>query len=449
MLLLAIAAYLGAQFAIGIWASRRVRTEDDYLVAGRRLGYPLAIFSLFATWFGAETIMGAAGRTYAEGLSLTSAEPFGYALCLVLLGLVFAAPLWRRGLTTLADLFRQRYSPGVERLAALLLIPASLLWAAAQMRAFGHVLSHASALPVDASLLVAAAFCVAYTAFGGLLADAVTDLVQGVLLALGLLVVLIAVGARLGGPGEMVAAVASSDRLLPPGGGQNLLAALEAWAIPVMGSMIASETVSRVIAARSPAVAQRSAYAAGALYLAVGLIPVILAVASAPLITTPADPEQFLPALAQEVLPTAGYAIFAGAVISAILSTVDSTLLVSSGLLSHNLLVPWLGITDQRVKVRLARLGVVAFGVAAYVLARHAGGVYELVQQASAFGGAPILVAVTFGLFTTRGGPRTAIATLAAGLLAYVAGSAAGFPYPFLGSLGVSLGTYLTGAALE
>jgi Na+/proline symporter len=92
---------------------------------------------------------------------------------------------------------------------------------------------------------------------------------------------------------------------------------------------------------------------------------------------------------------------------------------------------------------------VVAFGVAAYVLARHAAGVYELVQQASAFGGAPILVTVTFALFSRRGGPRTAYATLAAGLLAYVAGSAAGFPYPFLGSVAVSLGTYLTGAGLE
>jgi Na+/proline symporter len=54
-MLAAILAYLAIQFGIGIWASRRVRTEDDYLIAGRRLGYPLAIFTIFATWFGAET----------------------------------------------------------------------------------------------------------------------------------------------------------------------------------------------------------------------------------------------------------------------------------------------------------------------------------------------------------------------------------------------------------
>lgn len=449
MLLVAIAVYLSAQFAIGVWASRRIHTEDDYLIAGRRLGYPLAIFSLFGTWFGAETVMGASARAYTEGLSVTSAEPFGYALCLLLLGFIFAVPLWRAGLTTLADLYRKRYSPSVERLAALLLIPSSLLWAAAQMRALGSVLSHASTLSVDVALLVAAGLCVAYTAFGGLLADAVTDLVQGILLVLGLVALLIAVTVRLGGPGELVQAVASSPRLLSPGGGQAVLPALESWTIPVLGSLIASESVSRVIATRSATVAQRASYAAGTLYLVVGTIPVILAVAAASLVPALADPEQFLPELARAVLPTVGYVLLAGAVISAILSTVDSTLLVSSGLLSHNLLVPLLGITEQRLMVRLARAGVVVFGVAAYVLARHAEGVYALVEQASAFGGGGVLVTVSFGLFTQFGGPRAAWMTLAAGLLSYVALTFTGFAYPFLASIGLSLGTYLLVAAFE
>ena len=73
---------------------------------------------MLATWFGAETIVGSAGTAYAEGVSLGSAEPFGYGLCLIVMGLIFAVPLHRRKLTTLADLYRQRYSVGVERLAA-------------------------------------------------------------------------------------------------------------------------------------------------------------------------------------------------------------------------------------------------------------------------------------------------------------------------------------------
>jgi Na+/proline symporter len=449
-LLAAVIGYLALQLAIGVWASRRVHTEDDYLVAGRRLGYPLALFSIFATWFGAETVIGAAGRAYRDGVSLASPEPFGYALCLVLVGLVFAAPLWRRGLTTLADLFRQRYSVGVERVAALVLVPSSLLWAAAQMRAFGHVLVATSTLNVEAALVLAAGFCVLYTAFGGLLADAVTDLVQGVLLIAGLGVVAIVAITRLGGADAAVASAAASGRLLAPGAGTGWLAALEAWAIPVCGSAIAAEIVARVIASRSPAVARRSSLGAAGLYLAVGLIPVGLGLAAGGLIpSAPADPEQFLPTLAREILPTAGYVLFAGAVLSAILSTVDSTLLVSAGLFSHNLAGPLLRLTDERARLRLARAGVVGFGVLAYVLARHAQGVYALVEQASALGGAGVLVTVCFALFTRWGGARTAYATLAMGLGVYAACALAAFPYPFLASLTLSLLTYVAGALLE
>src|SRR5687767_4359656 len=132
------------QFGIGIWVSRRIHTESDYILAGRKLGYALTTFSIFATWFGAETIVGSAGRAYREGVSLGSAEPFGYGLCIALMGLIFAGPLWRRKLTTLADLYRERFSAGAERLAAVILIPSSVLWAAAQIRAFGYILSTSS-----------------------------------------------------------------------------------------------------------------------------------------------------------------------------------------------------------------------------------------------------------------------------------------------------------------
>ena len=438
------------QFGIGVWVSRRIKTEDDYLVAGRRLGYPLAIFSIFATWFGAETIVGSAGRTSREGVSLASAEPFGYGLCLILMGLVFAVPLWRRQLTTLADLFRTRYSVAVERFAAVVIIPSSVLWAAAQVRAFGYVLATSSTLEVNVAVGIAAGFTILYTMFGGLLVDAITDLIQGVILVAALVGLFGAVVFALGGVDGAAAAVAESHRVHLAGtGGATLMETLEAWAIPVCGSVIAAELVSRVIATRTPQIARRSALAAGGLYLAVGLIPVFVGLVGARFAPGLADPEMIVPAVAHRLLPTLGYALLAGGLISAILSTVDSTLLVASGLLSHNLIVPLLRTPDERIKVRIARGGVLLFGVAAYVLALHAQGVFALVEQASAFGSAGALVVVVFGLFSRLGGPRTALATLAAGLVTYFGGLVAGFPYPFLASLAVSLATYGGGAALE
>ena len=451
MLLAAVLAYMSIQFAIGIWASRRIVTEDDYLVAGRRLGPLLATFSIFATWFGAETTIGAAGAAYRDGLSLGSAEPFGYGLCLVLMGLVFAVPLWRRRLTTLADLFRARFSPAVERVAAVILVPSSILWAAAQIRAFGQILTTTTAaLDVELAIGVAAAFTILYTAFGGLLADAITDLVQGILLVLGLLLLGVVVVRHVGGIEPFAALALASGRLrlaAPPGVGR--LAMLEEWAIPIFGSVIATELVGRIIATRTPEIARRASLLAGAMYIVVGLIPVTLGVVGVGLVGALGDAESILPVLAREMLPTLGYALFAGGLISAILSTVDSTLLVSSGLLSHNLVVPLAGITSERAKVRVARIGVLLFGVVAYALALRADGVYALVEQASAFGSAGTLVAVSFGLFTRFGGAPTALATLVAGAVSYLGATAAGAATPFLLSLAAALGTYVAGGALE
>ena len=449
--LAAVLAYMSIQLAIGVWVSRRIRTESDYLIAGRRLGYGLTTFSIFATWFGAETVVGSAGIAYREGVSLASAEPFGYGLCLIVMGLVFAIPLWRRRLTTLADLYRQRYSIPVERLASVILIPSSILWAAAQVRAFGHVLSTTTvSLNADLAIAIAAGFTILYTMFGGLLVDAITDVIQGLMLVVGLAVVLVATAMHFGGPAEAAEALGTVGpvQLVPPTGG-SMLALVEAWAIPICGSVVATELVSRVIAARTPEVARRSSLLAGAMYLVVGLIPVVVGLLGQRMVQGLADPEQLVPTVARELLPITLYAVFAGALISAILSTVDSTLLVSAGILSHNLLVPLFGVRDERMKVRIARAGVIAFGCIAYTLALRAEGVFALVEQASALGSAGVLVTVCFALFTRLGGPRTAAATLGAGVVSYLVALIASFPYPFLLSLVLALGVYVAGALLE
>ena len=158
--LIGIVVYLLVQFVIALAVTRKIASETDYLLAGRRLGVGLAAFSIFATWFGAETIVGAAGSIYSEGLRGGSADPFGYGLCLVVLGVLIAAPLWLRNYTTFGDLFRERYSIGVERLAVLLMVPTSVFWAAAQIRAFGQMVSASSEFEVHVAITIGAAVVV-------------------------------------------------------------------------------------------------------------------------------------------------------------------------------------------------------------------------------------------------------------------------------------------------
>jgi Na+/proline symporter len=450
-LLWGIAAFMVLQFALGVWVSRRVVTEDDYLVAGRRMGPVLVTGSIFATWFGAETVLGGAGSAHERGVSLASTEPFAYGLCIVVAGLVFAAPIWRRRLTTLADLYRQRYSPAVERVAAVVLIPSSLLWAAAQIRAFGGMLVVSGAgLELEIALAIACAFVILYTAIGGLLADAATDVFQAALLTLGLLVLLGAVIIANGGVAATAGIITGGDRVrVLPGDALPFWETVEAWAIPVLGSVTATELLSRMIGARSARVARNAALGAGAAYVIVGSIAVIIGLAAGGLVGTLGDPEQVIPTAARTLLSPLAYVIFAGGFISAILSTVDSTLLVSAGLLSHNLVIPALRTRDERVKLRINRAAVAMFGIVAYLIARRAEGVSAIVEMASAFGSAGILVTVSFGLFTRVGGAAAAMLTIVTGVVSFVGATLLAAATPFLISLGASLGAYVVVAAIE
>lgn len=441
-ILISVLVYIALQLAFAWWMSRRIETETDYLIAGRRLGPWMAVFTVFATWFGAETCIGAAGEAYANGLSGVKVDPFGYALGIILTGLLLGAALWKRGILTLADLFRTRYGIGVERLAAIIMIPASLLWAAAQIRAFGQVLAASSELGVTVAITLAAVVVIVYTARGGLWADAATDLVQGVVLVAGLLLIF---GLFLHNDGFTQIAALPAETLVLRGEDESWWAVAEAFAVPICGTLVAQELISRMLAMRSPQLARRATISAGFLYLAIGLIPVLLGLIAVSLVGDLDEPEQVLLHVAQTQLGPVLYIVFVGALVSAILSTVDSALLVAGGLAAHNLVIPLKPDLSETAKLRFNRIAVVIFGLIAYGLALAADGVYALVEEASSLGSAGLLVMLIFSLALPKiGGALSAYAAMIAGLAVYVGGAHLfETEYPYLLSLAASFAAYL------
>jgi len=158
------------------------------------------------------------------------------------------------------------------------------------------------------------------------------------------------------------------------------------------------------------------------MYLAVGSIPVFLGLIGPSLLPGVGDPEQFLIKFADQFLPQILFLIFAGALISAILSTIDSILLAISALFSHNLIFSLFSVRGQRSRVLIARLTVAASGILASFIATSGGGIYNLVLTASALGTAGVLVITMLGFYTKSGGRIAAIATLLTGLVLTLVG---------------------------
>ena len=101
MLFWFVIAYWLISVAIGLAAATRVHNTKDFAVAGRHLPFYMVTATVFATWFGSETVLGVPATFLNEGLHGVVADPFGSSLCLILVGLFFAAPLYRMNLDSI------------------------------------------------------------------------------------------------------------------------------------------------------------------------------------------------------------------------------------------------------------------------------------------------------------------------------------------------------------
>jgi Na+/proline symporter len=121
---------------IGLWAALRVKGTADFAVAGRSCRSYRHRHGL-ATWFGSETVLGIPAVFLKEGLSGVVSDPFGSSLCLILVGLFFARPLYRMNLLTIGDYYQKRYGRLAEVLTTLCIVVSYLGWVAAQIKALG------------------------------------------------------------------------------------------------------------------------------------------------------------------------------------------------------------------------------------------------------------------------------------------------------------------------
>jgi SSS family transporter len=444
--LFGIATYVILMIGMGFYVSTKIKNDDDYFLAGRSLGPYLATFSIFATWFGAETCIGSAGSVYRNGLGRLHADPIGYAACIMIMGFVFSKYLWKKNITTIPDLFRERFSVSTERFAALIMIPSSIIWAAAQIRAFGQILHSTSDIGFTLAVSVAAVVVIIYTMAGGLLADAYSDLIQGIAMICGLLFLAIAIVMDLGGiqaalstiPVEKLSFTAGAEK------GVSFFGRMELWMVPILGSLMSQELVSRVVASKSEKVAEHSCYRAGMVYFFVGCIPILIGLLGVNYLPNLQDSETIMPLLAKNHLSYIFYIIFVGALVAAILSTVDSTLLSASALASHNLIYPKIKNLTDRKRVLIARGGVFISGICAYAIAFGSESITALVETASSLGGPSILVITSIAIFWKRGDAVSANWAMGMSVLSWaVAHFILDVDFPVLITVACCFGTYV------
>ena len=197
-----IFAYLALMIAIGIYASRRQDSVDDYFIAGGKLGSVSIACLWLASWVGGAAVVGGTTKAFEFGISGGWYTTCMLIACL-LFGFFFAVRVKREGnkhnLLTYPDFIETRYDSRTRIVATITTILAYIGYAAGQLAAAGAVLSTLLGWDYSSSLLLASAIIVVYTATGGFLAVTYTDWVQITLLLVGVVIVGIPISIANGG----------------------------------------------------------------------------------------------------------------------------------------------------------------------------------------------------------------------------------------------------------
>ena len=417
-----VAVYIVIMIAVGIYAAKKTHSASEFMVAGRSLPLWLLTTTIVATWFGGGMMIGGAGAAYDDGLLGNIADPFGATVCLVLLGLFFVRLIRRLKLLTFVEFVEQRFGPTASFIASIAALASSLLWVAGMLVAFGIVFETLTGTPLLFGILGGAIVVILYTTMGGMLAVALTDFVQMIVIAVGLIMLLIVVMIDAGGWGTISAQLPEHTFRMYPleHTGEKWLNYLRAWVIFGIADIASQSLMGRALAAKSERVAQNSFYLAAIAYLGFGMIPVLLGIIGSVTMPGLGDSESIIPALAFEHLHPVAIAIFVGAVLAAIMSSCDSALLASASVVSTNLLPFVTRAPSDKLRLQVVRWGIPGCGVIAVVAAVNAQVVFDTMLDANLFMLAAVIVPFILGVWWKKANRAGALAAMSMGIVSWL-----------------------------
>jgi SSS family solute:Na+ symporter len=427
-----VVLYLLGTLAIGVWAGTRIKNTTDFAIAGRSLPLIMVVTTTFATWFGAETVMGIPARFVQGGLNAIVEDPFGAGTCLILVGLFFAARLYKQNLLTIGDFYRLRYGRGIEIFCSAAIILSYLGWVAAQITALGLVFSVLTngAMSETTGMVVGTLAVLVYVVIGGFLAVAWTDFIQMIVLVVGLTIIAI-FSADLAGGADKVISMASSKELwnfLPAPTLTDMAFFIAAGVTMMLGSIPQQDVFQRVMSAKDSNTARNGAVIGGISYILFAFVPMFI-VASAVVVMGDSamelaknDYQKVLPTFVLTRMPLVMQILFFGALLSAIKSTSSATLLAPSTSFVENILKNLRPGMKDKQQLFAMRATIVVFTalVLAYAVAMKGTSIYELVSSAYQVTLVGAFVPLVTGLYWKRATTQGAIASVVLGIAVWV-----------------------------
>ena len=432
MILFGVVAYLAVMIGIGWYASRGSHSLVDFVVAGRNMPLWLCSVTVFATWFGSGTMMGAATAAYENDKLLMLSEPFGSAVALLLIGLFFARIMRRTRRLTWPEIIHTRYGKLAGTICAAVDVVGAIIWLGGVLFTFGVLAESLTGAPMAVGIFGGLFIVVVYTMVGGMWAVAMTDFVQMLIFVIGMIILLVAVLIEAGGWGAIAAQLPDGSLSLMPESPtmKDWIDSIHVIMAMGLAAVAANSVIQRGQSARNEYVARSSFNLAALAYTVLGIIPLMLGFAASVLMPDIEDPNAVLTDLAFEYLHPALTTVFIGAILSAIMSTSDSIMLSASTIISTDVLPLVRHHPTEKLRLRVARYSIPAVGLIATFVAFNANRVIEVLLDSVAVALAIVMAPFIACFWWNRANRSGALASMLAGFVAWQIGRAMNMEFP-------------------
>lgn len=431
----AIMVFYAVIFGLGIFASRKRKTEnsDDVILAGRGIPLWIAIFTMSATWIDGGYINGTAEQTSRDGLVWVQG-PWGYALSLILGGIFFARIMRRHKFTTMLDPLEQRFG---KRMAAVLFLPAlsgEIFWTSAILVALGNTFATVLGVDMQTAIILSAGIAIVYTSIGGLWAMAYTDVFQMAFIIIGLVIIVPFAVQSVGGI-ENMWQIYSADKgaaAYPYPTREALGDTYWQWwdyaLLLVFGGIPWQVYFQRVLAAKDENTAVRLSIFAGVLCLIVaipcamiGMVGYVFPKISSWASVGAPDLQEVsitLPYVVRYLTPSYIATLGLGVVAAAVMSSVDASMLSASSMASWNVYKPLVKPNISAPDLsKVVKRFIWIVGITATLLALSVKSVYTLWTLCSDFVYCLLFPQLVCALFDKKANMYGSVAAFAVGFI--------------------------------
>ncbi|MFD1020223.1 sodium:solute symporter family protein [Thalassobacillus hwangdonensis] len=402
-----IIIYFTFMFALGVFYFLRVKSSKDYLIAGWNMGFWSIVGTIISTFCGAAVFIGWLGMGFTVGLSGFFQFALPAVFFSILLIVVFAKPLRRQKLFTLADLFSERFGKRTGVIPSVLsAFVYSVPTLALQMVGMTTVFTIAFGMEVNTGLILAFVLILSFTILGGLPATIITDAIQSIIVIVGIIALFIASIIYGGGFGEIISntPVEYLTPVGPDGLGAVLLFALSVGPF----YMIWQSTWQRIFASKTEEVAKSAGVTGFLIAGAISFLPYSIGVIARNYVPSDMDPDLLFSYVTVEMLPPYLGGIVLVGLLAALMTGATSFILQGSSNLTVDLYQHMINPDASEKKMMFAsRLTVAIISVLGLLVAFNLTDIVTMYQWALRLSAATLVfpfLAIMFWKRVTRAG---------------------------------------------